>query len=85
VMFPWLSKPLGPPFIDAGDETDIQHEVQQLRSAKTIVVPDIPGMGSPLTNWPRSDFKTALDDTRLIFKGNYFNVYDRAVVRNGQF
>ncbi|MFZ2062618.1 MAG: hypothetical protein WAU82_16530 [Candidatus Binatus sp.] len=77
VLFPWLSKPLGPPFIDAGDETDIQHEVQQLRSAKTIVVPDLPGMGSPLTNWPRSDFKTALDDTRLVFKGNYFNVYER--------
>ena len=83
VMFPWLSKPLGSPFIDPGEGTEIQQKVQQLRSAKTIVVPDIPGMGSPITNWPRSDFKTALDDTRLIFKGNYFNVYDRATVADG--
>jgi hypothetical protein len=80
VLFPWLAEPHRSPFIDAGQETEIQNEVQHLRSAKTIIVPDIPGMGSPLTNWPRSDFKTALDDARLVFKGNYFSVYERAAI-----
>jgi hypothetical protein len=79
VLFPWLPKPLGA-FIEPGEATDreIQSKVQQLRSAKTIIIPDIPGIGSPLTNWRGSEFDTVLDNATLVFKGNYFNVYERA-------
>ena len=84
VLFPWLPKPLGA-FIEPGEATDleVQHKVQQLRSAKTIIIPDIPAIGSPLTNWRGSEFKTVLDGTRLVFKGNYFNVYERSAVADG--
>jgi hypothetical protein len=84
VLFGWLPKPLGA-FIEPGEATDreIQNKVQQLRSAKTIIIPDIPGIGSPITNWRGPEFKTALDNTRLAFKGNYFSVYERTAVAGG--
>jgi hypothetical protein len=79
VLFGWLPKPLGA-FIEPGEATDreIQNKVQQLRSAKTIIIPDIPEIGSPIENWRGPEFKTALDNTRLAFKGKYFSVYERA-------
>ena len=80
VLFPWLPKPLGA-FIEPGEATDseIQHKVEQLRSAKTIIIPNIPGIGSPLTNWQGPEFKTVLDNTKVVFRGNYFEVYERTV------
>ena len=80
VLFPWLPKPLGA-FIEPGEATDseIQSKVKQLRSAKTIIIPNIPGIGSPLTNWQGPEFKTVLDNTKVVFRGNYFDVYERTV------
>jgi hypothetical protein len=81
VLFLWLPKPLGA-FIEPGEATDreIQNKVQQLRSAKTIIIPDIPGIGSPLANWRGSEFNTVLDNVTLVFRGNYFNVYERGAI-----
>jgi hypothetical protein len=44
---------------------------------------NIPGIGSPITNWQGPEFKTTLDNTRRVFKGNYFSVYERAGVAGG--
>lgn len=79
VLFPWLPKPVGA-FIVPGVATssELQRKVQQLRSAKAIVIPTIPEFGNPITNWPGPEFQTALDNTTLVFKGVYFEVYERA-------
>jgi hypothetical protein len=84
LLFPWLCKPVGA-FIIRGGATDneLQHKVQQLRSAKAVIIPTIPELGNPLTNWPGPEFQTVLDHTTLIFKGVYFEVYERAAAAGG--
>jgi hypothetical protein len=79
LLFPWLGKPVGA-FIIPGGATDkeLQHEVQQLRSAKAVIIPTIPELGNPLTNWSGPEFQNVLDHTTLVFKGVYFEVYERA-------
>jgi hypothetical protein len=78
VLFPWLRKP-GGAFIVPGEATDteIQDKVQELRSAKAVIIPTIPEFGNSITRWPGPEFQRALEDTTLVFKGTYFDVYER--------
>jgi hypothetical protein len=84
VLFPWLPKPVGA-FIIPGIATDseIQHKLKQLRSAETVIIPVLPGWGDPIGKWPGPEFQTALDGTKLVFKGSYFEVYQRAAIVDG--
>ena len=84
VLFPWLPKPVGA-FIIPGIATDgeIQRKVKQLRSAQTVIIPVLPGWGDPIAKWPGPEFQTALDGTKLVFKGSYFEVYQRDAVVDG--
>jgi hypothetical protein len=79
VLFPWLRKPVSA-FMVPGIATsnEIRQEVRQLRSAKTLIIPTIPELGNPIASWPGSEFKTILDNTTLVFKGTYFEIYERA-------
>ena len=78
MLFPWLRRPVGA-FIVPGEANgnEIRGKVQQLRTAKAVVIPTIPELGNPVTTWPGPEFQTALDNATLIFKGVYFEVYER--------
>jgi len=78
VLFPWLRKPVEA-FIVPGVATgsEIQQKVQELRSAEVIVIPTIPELGNPVTNWPGAEFQGVFANATRIFKGDYFEVYAR--------
>src|SRR5207245_301393 len=84
VLFPWLRKPVAA-FLVPGDATgsEIQHKVQELRSAQAVIVPTIREFGTPIASWPGPEFQTVLDNTTLAFKGVYFEVYERAGAADG--
>jgi hypothetical protein len=78
VMFPWLRKPVGAFFVPGvASNSEIQHKVQQLRSAKAVIIPTIPEFAIPVMNWPGPEFQTVLDNATPVFKGSYFEVYER--------
>ena len=78
LLFPWLGEPTGA-FMVPGIATDgeIRRENQELRSADAVVVPTIPGLGNPIQDWPGTEFNNVLENTALVFKGTYFEVYER--------
>lgn len=78
MLFPWLRKPVGA-FIVPGVATgsEIQQKVRELRSAEVVIIPTIPELGNPVTNWPGAEFQGVFADTTLIFRGDYFEVYQR--------
>lgn len=78
LLFPWFGKPVGT-WIVPGEATDgeVQRKVDQLRAARIIVIPAIPGFSNPITDWPGPEFRTVLYNTKLVFKGEYFEVYER--------
>lgn len=75
-LFLWL-RPADGAFVVPGVATvkEIGATLQSLRSAKVVIVPTIPGLGNPISNWPGSEFDTALAGKSLIYKGVYFEVY----------
>jgi len=84
VLFPWLPKPVGA-FIVPGEANanEIQQKVQQMRTAKAVIIPTIPEFGNSVTTWPGPEFQTVLDNATLVFKGVYFEVYERAAAVGG--
>jgi hypothetical protein len=84
MLFPWLRQPVGA-FIVPGEANghEIQQKVQQLRSAKAVVIPTIPELGNSVTTWPGPEFQTTLDNATLKFKGVYFEVYERDTDASG--
>ena len=78
LLFPWLSAPAGA-FIISGVATDgeILRTQQLLRSARAVIIPTIPGLGNALKDWPGTEFSNVLEDKTRIFKGTYFEVYQK--------
>jgi len=78
LLFPWLSKPVAAfivPGMASGNE--IRQEVQQLDTTKTLIIPVIPELGNPIAKWPGPEFQAVLHRRTLVFKGLYFEVYER--------
>jgi hypothetical protein len=78
VLFPWLRKPVGA-FIAPGvaSNTVIQRKASELHFAHALIIPTIPELGNPLTNWTGPEFQTVLDGTEIVFEGVYFKAYLR--------
>jgi hypothetical protein len=49
-----------------------------LRTAGAVIIPTIPGLGNSISDWPGTEFSDVLDGTSLVFKGTYFEVYERS-------
>jgi hypothetical protein len=83
VLFPWLRKPVAAPMVPGlATRREIHDEVQELRSANAVIVPTLE-FGNPITNWPGPEFQNVLDNSKLVFKGVYFEVYERATSSGG--
>jgi hypothetical protein len=82
LLFPWLNAPTGAFFV-AGVATgnEIRREQQVLRTAGTMIVPTIPGLGNSISDWPGTEFSHVLEGMTLVFKGTYFEVYKRSSIR----
>jgi hypothetical protein len=51
---------------------------EQLRAASVVIVPDdVPEFRNAITNLQGPEFRSALDDTTLAFRGTLFGVYER--------
>lgn len=52
--------------------SEIQHPVQELRTAKAVIVPDPGNSRSRIRDSAGPEFQTVLQNTRLVFKETYF-------------
>ena len=78
LLFPAMARPVAVTLV-RGETTasELQRKLDQLRSARMAIVPEVPNSSGFLTGWP--EFKDALSQWgTVVFKGKYFTVYRRS-------
>ena len=80
VLFTWLSKPTAAFMIPGvASDAEVKRETLQLRSAGAVIIPTIPEFRESPVRWMGPEFQNALVGATAVFKGNYFEVYERRI------
>jgi hypothetical protein len=78
VLFDWLSRPTAAFLIPGvANDGEIKRETLQLRSAGAVIVATIPEYPQSPVKWMGREFQKTLDGATSVFRGTYFQVYER--------
>jgi hypothetical protein len=78
VLFGWLSKPTGAFMIPGvASDAEVKRETLLLGSAGAVIIPTIPDFRESPVKWKGPEFRNALAGATAVFKGTYFEVYER--------
>jgi len=56
---------------------EVQREALQLHCATVVIIPTIPEFRNTPVKWMGPEFRRALEGARIVFKGRYFELYQR--------